>query len=580
MFTKENVKAAIEKLFSFDKKKKFKGDIDKYAIFDGFFDEVKNQPLESQLKLIEESWSKKIPDKISRFLLLMAVIANARGNDLPENHPEKEPINALLTHLSDGFVNGVTRFKIPRVELLNNIQKSFEDWLEVYNIHDNPEMSQDALLAFYCTACFLHTKLSKYDQTEAMKLVDEMKKNIAHKFTQLVQAHGTSLKSSESSHSSALQKLAPEKQARKQFIDNLASIKKHEAKIERLIQWKDILEKNKNPMDVFWEHHSSPELFEQFMNDLGIESTQRKQWQSFYDAKHGTNFTKFVEFVSGTSAKSFTPTMLIEKIGQTLEKLNVNLEEYEQHHIAPTKLIKEIEDEFIKLNEVEKIDIQTLKAHQSQIKSSKGITESTLSNVLFQDIRKFQGHLSMQKEYVRHLEQIHIKILASQKLGIETDGLHEPLEIMLDHAVKTVAPGDKKIASLQSVEEKIGALLQRIENTEKETLTIGQNIVDDVKKINELIDNDANNPTILNSTKSFIHKYENNFFHKVLCFFSKTYKEMFESLKDAAEKDDTTQIASILVGKAEEYAKASPVKTFLFDEAQELQTLKASPAKS
>lgn len=62
-------------------------------------------------------------------------------------------------------------------------------------------------------------------------------------------------------------------------------------------------------------------------------------------------------------------------------------------------------------------------------------------------------------------------------------------------------------------------------------------------------------------------------------FFSKTYKEMFESLQDAVKAKDTTQIASILVGKAEEYVKTRPVK-MLFDEAQELQTLKTTPANN
>lgn len=216
-----------------------------------------------------------------------------------------------------------------------------------------------------------------------------------------------------------------------------------------------------------------------------------------------------------------------------------------------------------------------MKAHQSQIKSAKGIKADIL-DVVVGEINEFQRHLDVQKQYVLHLQKIHTKILALNDLGVETDGLLEPFKKMLDHAVKTVPHGDKHIDP-KSPEEKIDALLAGIRNTQADAEKIGVKIQEDVGKIRNLALGESKD-AILHATALFIQKHEKNFLHKILCLFSKTYKEMFESLNEAVKENDTTRVVSILVGKAEEYAETHTV-AMLFNETQELQTLK-TPAKS
>lgn len=591
MFSKESVDSTEKKLLSFSpetenvKLDKFKKSIE--TTFNPFISDVKKEPLANQLKFIEENLKKQLPlKKRLRFLFFLAVTATVRGEKLTENHPEKVPINELLSHLSDGFINGFTGFmNAPKFRLVMDVIKSFNEWFKAYKI-DDPEMSHNVLLAFYCMACFFETQLDHpLIPKSAGKDLEEMKGQIKQQFTQLAQAYGDSLKNSESSHSSALQQLTPEKQAYKQFQVNLASIKEHEAKVVRMMQLRQILlsshPRNATPIERFWAHYQTQEQFNQLMDDLEIKPDQRKHWQAFFNAERG-NFSQkisggfsiilFPNAIGGTPSDFFSLSMLTRENALALSKLKVNLITYKD----PTKLVAEIQSEFNELKTVEKKDIQTLKAHQSQIKSAKGIKEDIIDIVL-SDVNAFQRHLLAQEQYVLHLQKIHTKILELEALGIKADGLLGPFKVMLDHAVETVPHGDKQIDQ-KSPEEKIDALLQGIRKTQTDAGELGEEIQKDVAKIRGLIHSDSND-ALLNATDRFIQKHEKNFLHKILCFFSKTYKEMFESLQDAVKAKDTTQIASILVGKAEEYAKTRPVK-MLFDEAQELQTLKTTPANN
>ncbi|AWN74730.1 hypothetical protein LEAN103870_14470 [Legionella anisa] len=585
MFSKESVGATEKKLLSFSpetenvKLDKFKQSIE--TTFNSFIIDVKKEPLANQLKFIEENLEKQLPLKRRQhFLFFLAVTATVRGEKLTENHPEKAPINELLSHLSNGFINGFTGLLgAPNIGLVMNVIESFNKWFNTYKI-DDPEMSHNVLLAFYCMACFFETQLDHpLIPKKAVKALEDMKKQIEQQFSQLENTHGDSLKNSESSHRSALQQLTPEKQAYKQFQVNLASIKEHEAKVVRMMQLRQILSdhpRNATPKEEFWKHYQTQAQFKQLMDDLEIKPDQRKHWQPFFDAEHGDFSQKlsgglFIilpNAIGGTPSDFFTTNMLTRENALALGKLKVNLTTYKD----PTKLVAEIEAEFNQLKDVEKKDIQTLKAHQSQIKSTKGIKEGIIDTVL-SDVNAFQQHLLAQEQYVLHLQKIHTKILELEALGIKTDSLLEPFKVMLNHAVETVPHGDKQIDQ-KSPEEKIDALLQGIRKTQTDAVEIKN----DVARIQGLVHSDSND-ALLSATDRFIQKHEKNFLHKILCFFSKTYKEMFESLQDAVKEKDTTRIASILVGKAEEYAKTRPVK-MLFDEAQELQTLKTAPANN
>ncbi|MGM9451815.1 hypothetical protein ACTAZI_00600 [Legionella bozemanae] len=587
MFSKESLDATGDKLLNFSPKKK-SVDLEKYknsidTTFNCFFSDVKKQPHAKQLKFIEENLKKQLPlDKRQHFLFFLATIATVRDKSLTENHPEKKLINELLSLLSDGFINGFTAsFKIPRIELIQSIVEGFDSWVKAYEI-DDPEMSYNALLAFYCMACFLETQLSNpLVPKEASSGLKNLKMQIEQQFTQLINEHGNSLKNSESSHSNALQQLAPEKIAYEQFKENLASIKERQAKIERLIQWKELSSKYPNRMDVFWAHYRTEQLFDELMNDLEIEEDQRKDLKPFFYAEHGEDrFTKikgeiFVglpKFVGGTSTNAFPLQLIGKKTDEALQKLGVNSKKYQ----SPIQLIKEIEAAFNQLKDIEKKDIQILKAHQSQIKSAKGIKEDTL-DVVVGDINAFQRHLVAQEQYVLHLQEIHTKILALKDRRIETDGLLGPFEKMLEHAIKTVPHGDKQI-DRKTPEEKIKALLEGVRKTQTDATEIGVQIQKNVGKIRNLALGDSKD-AILHATALFIQKHEKNFLHKILCFFSKTYKEMFESLNEAVKENDITRVVSILVGKAEEQTQTCSI-AMLFDETQELQTLKTTPANN
>lgn len=581
MFSKDDLDTTAGKVNISGQKKK----ADEYKksmedTFNGFISSTKQLPLEKQLKFIEEHLGKQLPlDKKEHFLFFLAAIATARNASLPDNHQEQTPINKLLGHLNEGFTNGFTRVGIPKVDLMKKIIRSFYNWLEAYEPHD-PEMSHNVLLAFYCITCFFESQLSQFSAflpDNALDGIKKMKEKIGEKFTQLVQTHGDSLKNSVASSYSALQQLAPEKLAYEQFKVNLSSIKEREAKIERLMQlhWTLLSIADlgiDDPMVGFWKEYNTQEEFNQLMDDLALEPSQREQWQSYFNAEHGEGMTKIWDgFMTSVGTATFSQNILSKNAYKALAKLNIDVEKYE----PPIPLIQEIESEFNALKDVEKKDIQALKAHQSQIKSAQGIKADTL-NVVVGEINEFQRHLDAQKQYVLHLQIIYNKILKLNELGIKTDDLLGPFGIMLDHAVKTVPHGNKQIDQ-KLPEEKIDALLKGIEETGKEAAELGEKINEDVAKIRILIDSDSKD-AILDSTRSFIEKHKNNFLHKILCFFSKTYKEMFESLNEAVKENDTTRVVSILVGKAEEYAETHTV-AMLFNETQELQTLK-TPAKS
>lgn len=216
--------------------------------------------------------------------------------------------------------------------------------------------------------------------------------------------------------------------------------------------------------------------------------------------------------------------MLTRENALALSKLKVNLITYKD----PTKLVAEIQSEFNELKTVEKKNIQTLKAHQSQIKSAKGIKEDIIDIVL-SDVNAFQRHLLAQEQYVLHLQKIHTKILELEALGIKADGLLGPFKVMLDHAVETVPHGDKQIDQ-KSPEEKIDALLQGIRKTQTDAGELGEEIQKDVAKIRGLIHSDSND-ALLNATDRFIQKHEKNFLHKILCFSLKPIKKCLSLCK-------------------------------------------------
>lgn len=221
-------------------------------------------------------------------------------------------------------------------------------------------MNHNVLLAFYCMACFFETQLSNpLVPRDALENITQIKQEIEHRFTQLAKAHGGSLKNIQSSHNGALQQLTPELRAKEQFKTNLASIKEREARIERMMQLRQILsESPKNAMDVFWAHYQTQEQFNQLMDDLEIKSDQRKHWQPFFNAKHGDLSRKLTgglsiilpNVIGGTPSDVFSINMLIRENCFALNKLKVQLIEYKN----PTKLIAEIETEFSQLKDIEK----------------------------------------------------------------------------------------------------------------------------------------------------------------------------------------------------------------------------------
>ncbi|OEH47884.1 hypothetical protein lpari_01072 [Legionella parisiensis] len=262
-----------------------------------------------------------------------------------------------MGHLTEGFTNGFTRLGIPKVDLMTKIIGSFYNWLKAYEPHD-PEMSHNVLLAFYCITCFFESQLSQFSAflpDDALDRIKMMKENIGENFTQLARNHGNSLNSNVSSHD-ALQKLAPEKVAYEKFKINLASIKEHEAKVERLMQlhW-TLLSISKlgidDPMKGFWKKYNTQEEFNQLMDDLGLEPAQRKQWQSYFDAEHSEGVTKiWGDLKIYVSNVTFSQNILARNAYTALGKLNVDVEKYQ----TPMPLIQEIETAFNKLKDIEK----------------------------------------------------------------------------------------------------------------------------------------------------------------------------------------------------------------------------------
>ncbi|QLZ69568.1 hypothetical protein FOLKNPGA_02362 [Legionella sp. PC1000] len=579
MFSKETLDFTVQKLGKIKDNK-----LEKYVrsthVFNDFIELVKRQPPERQLKFIQDNFDEQVPKKINHFLFCVAAIIARRTKNLPDDHPEKQFIDLILSYLGDGIIKGFTTVGLPKLGLINKIQVNLEEWIKSLELQAAQNTSHETLLVSYCTICFFES-LVPDSFADKKKALANIKQEIAEKFNKLVQNHNHLLKTGGSSHNGALQQLTPELRAKEQFQTNLLAIKEREAKIQRMVHLKGILSgSSNNVMKEFWANYQTQEQFNQLMDDLEIEAEQKQDWQSFFDEKYADGFAKikggfFVvmpKFLGGTSTNILPLKLIDDKADEALKKLGVNLKEYKD----PTKLIAEITAEFNQLKELEKKDIQTIKEHQAQIKSAKGITVST--DKILDDIEEFRKHLIAQEKYVLQLQKIHTKILALDELGIKTDGLVVPFEIMLDHAVKTVTHGDKKIDPLMSPQEKMDALLNGISDTQEKAQEIKKNIIEDVQKIELLIDSKPKKDSLLHATELFIQKYEKNFLHKILCLFSKTYNEMFKSLSEAVTEKNTTRIASILVGKAEEYPQTHTVAMW-FDEAQELQTLK-TPAKS
>lgn len=642
MFAKDYLEATVGKLSSNGKKTKVDENFHKYIdaidnAFNEFINSIKDQPPESQLQYISTNMAqdselsarmKKLSGdkRIWTFMFVIAAAANERNENLPKNHPEKPYIDAVLSGFSQGWVNGFYRVFPPAInkEALNQIKDGLNSWLEHYDIHANPEISQEVLWVLYSAACYFEPKLegSKLIPKELSNVLTQLKAAIVNKLQEFTKEEALAKEKEEPLVgvesvvplvSGALQQLAPKENPYEQFMKELASIKSQEDEnlklndrvksnqlrharmqhLSKILKCQLVDRVIEDPMIAFWEHYNTQTKFNQLMVDLEIEDTQQEHWQRFFDAQHGMGYKNAIATVllilpngiGGIPNNALSVEVLLDKNNKTLKQLDADFKkkkEYEKRinskEEKPSKLIEKIENELQKLVVPEKLDLQILKEKRSHIKKTTDLEKINIADV-FHDFEKFQENLAKQKEFLIHLQNIHKIITRLSTHGINTNQLLKSFESILTQAIETIVHDDKSIDPLKSTEETINVLIDGIDKAQQETKEIKKGIEEIVKINSQTNNNPEKKAEILSATESFIKKYENDIFHKILCFFSKTYNQLFSSLKTAVEGKNSVQIASILGTQTAEYSKKHRI-AMLFSEVQELQTLGTFPGKN
>lgn len=568
MFSKQNLDLTVQRLGNIPKEQ-VQIYSDDLVPFNGFIQEIKKQSPEKQLKFIAEQFENHIPD-LESFLFGVAAAATLRVKNLPDNHPEQKFIDTILAKLGDGLVNGfetkVLGKAVPRLGLINDIQNNLDKWLKAFEIETAGSTSHETLLVAYCTICFFEANLPDSGLLNGKrKDLAMMKQEIQQKFSQLVQENKDLISPADLSQISAVvHEITPQKK----FEDKLETI----AKVSRLRALDDVIgPKSKNPMVNFWRYYNTQEKFTQLMTDLELSSKEKEYWQVHFNWNVLNEVSAKVkieapEGLGGLPPNVFTLDKLRFKNLQAIANLGENRGNYDP---SIEEVVQNIKNELGHLEEIEKRDMETIQSMHERSKSTKGISTNALGD-LFKEIKEFQAYLSSQKEYLVHLNSIHSLIQQLNKSNVPTQGLVRHFEEILDQVISSLPQIDKEIPKLPR--EKIAYVNQLLEEAEETTKVIHADLDHLVQRMNKAAPKSSD---LITAAAQFVDKHEKSFGHILLCWFSSTYKEMFESIKNGADNKDSVQIASVLVGKAEEFSKKYKVATF-FKAVQDLNKLSAA----
>ncbi|STY29701.1 Uncharacterised protein [Legionella wadsworthii] len=529
--------------------------------FSDFIQAVTNQPPENQLQFILNNLD-GLPSEINSLLFSIAAMGIRRAQDLPPNNPEKKSIEGIVANLGDLIINGLTKRLLPRWDILSSIQLHLGNWIENFQFQDSPDTSQETLLAAFCIISYFESVIPDSFK-ESKKDLTRLREQIANKFNQLVQEHSNLLRPYDASlRAPVVEQLSPVEV----FRQNLANL----ARIERLRHLDRILS-SQNPMNQFWNQYNTQTKFTQLMDDLRLQTEQRNQWQLFFDWHVSGNKMAKVkieapEILGGVPAKIFTLNKIKLLNLQAIANLGVERGNY---NYDVDNLLINLERELVQVPQVEIRDIQTIKSQHSQTKSAKGISAVGLGD-LFAEIKRFQQYLQSQSDQLVRLSTINNLIEQLNDEGVDTSSLDRSFEDMLEQTINSM-PHENKVIP-QTPREKIALMNQMVE----EALDTSQKIHQDLENLTtKMYEAAPKSDVLITAASQFVTKHEKSFGHLLLCWFSSTYKEMFESIKTGAKNGDPVQIASVLVGQAEEFSKKYKIVTF-FKSVQDLNKLSSA----
>ncbi|WP_133127417.1 hypothetical protein [Legionella nagasakiensis] len=581
--------------------------------FKAFVTSSMGQPLAEQLAYIEQEMKKKDGIKATletassgkrtwTLVFALAAAAVERKNALPEDSPEREPINTLLSGLSNGWINGFGSlgFGIKlNHEAINALCQGLDRWIEQYDIHQlDPTITQETLLSSYAIMCYFEetmktSRMAGFLPEDLKVMLPAVKEKIAAKFNAL-QETLTAEKSVESSHAVIGRNLVDDDNPLTRFKAQLAGAKRQqqviqrktsgfdEAQCERMQQLQQVLLTDDDSLQRFWQHINTKEKFTQLMDDLHIPDNKRAGWLEYFNYQHGsvggklkaafwTGSWGMPTALGGVEAGTVSRQGLTACMHETLARLSSEVRDLTGEELSADKpeefkpyarraqeraersivLLEDMEVQLEALADLQQMDVASLTAHWEGLieKSQPENHDVNGIRVIYQqvleDIDKAKSILFAQEDRINRLAMIEETLTSLSAQGLDIKDLHSSFDAIVSEVYQKAmvdtgfVTSSKPSTSNVKINEMRGAIKSAAEN-----------MVSMKHSINELVSGmkEDKQQSVIQKANEFIAAREKSLGHLFLRIFSPSYRKMFNHLKTVVrnpEVNDQERFESI-----------------------------------
>ncbi|GGI82948.1 hypothetical protein [Legionella impletisoli] len=510
-------------------------------------------------------------------IFALAALATMRKNTLPLHSPERTFLETLLNTLSNGWVEGFTRFMRPKQDLLENIKSSLNQWIEQYDVElENPTQTKETLLSLYAIVCSLEKTMNsnRFVSEDLKSWVRDCKTQIEAKYNtfeakQSLQASHVLMEAQLNSNSMSLftalrQATAREKNKLITYLERLETLDIEQAK--RLQDLNQILATSNRSFASFWQAYDTEAKFGQLMDDLSLSDKERAEWREYYNWEHGSRLSKITAAVwsggwgiptwfGGIKANALsipiiqnkvrdswlkTTSGLLSQVGslELLEKPGA-ISDFIQQTRTVTHRTKELMEELEMLehsDELKEVDIQRLISSQGSFLTDyhdKNLANAyTTFRQTIENIDELTAELEKQAVILQMLDEMQVKLTALKDAGIDMSTLNARFEEVVDEI------SQKSLNGLLDIEPDVpvGSKLTNAKTQIQDISDSLQNMKSSMIHMASFLQEQKQEEVLIQAS-DLIDARSNKLGHKILYIFSPSYRRFFKGLKDAIQQE-------------------------------------------